>query len=390
MIAQTSPDMLFTEKGGVEITSSFITGSNSLNSNFAKSFYTGGLIDGSTIEDISNRQSEHNRFGAIFNYGINASIPVDTSGDYQISLSLQDNYFLSSSFTSGLFNLAFQGNRAYAGQTIHAGPSSLRSIRYQQLAVGLNIKQRAGFSISYLKGENLQMINVNRMDVTTHPLGYYLVANVKAEQYSSDTSASPGIDNWTGNGFAANIFFKHQFSSNKENFLLLSVSNVGAIWWNNKTMYRSTDTTLTWEGFSLNNLFNPSDSMIFSATPDSVLDELTSSKSATYKMNMPGWFSLRYQLPLNQKNFLMAGMDFLMDKNYSPYAGLKYTRRISSGFRASLQAGTGGFGKFYLGTGAEIKVKKYYAVIDIPGILGLVSQQRSSDLAVHLKIGKTF
>lgn len=364
--------------------------SSSLTGTFLQGFLNGRKITTKDKENILSRSSDKNRIGFEINNHLFASwrgikIFKKELTNSAFFIKVSDRQFLNASFSKDFVALGLNGNKQFAGKSADLGDFNLNFLRFQQYQAGWMIegKRRTyGIGISYINGEQQLNIKSNRTLIKTSALGDELFLDMNLTANQSDTSHRKlGAHNASGTSVDLNfsqnfsVKFKNESISGK---VKLSITDIGFIGWNNHSIRYNIDTTYSYRGTRVDDLFNLGDSVLSFVTPDSIYKDLT---NKTYKDNhntsLPVNFNLAVELANNDWQITLGG-NHRMNANYVPYFYARPLHKFSQHVHAGGTIGYGGYGTFNFGFEGHFTFKYIQIGIGTRHIEGLVLPNSSA------------
>jgi len=345
------------QRKSIATSASFFYGSNSINIEMVNKFIYGGKIENELKDKVSDNLKNNNNVGADLNISVLAEIPFDTLFNYpNISLvfGLENVEHFDANFTEDLFNFAFYGNKRFAGKTIDIGGTSFNSFKYQKLDFGfIHYNKKAGKMLkegvvmALIKAEESLAITVPTGSIFTEEFGRAIDLELNYQYNASDT-ANKGFFATNGVGISTKMFTEHLFNNGDK--LHVEVADVGFIYWNNNSIEKGTDSTYTYEGVVVDDIFNMSDTLLSRISEDSLTNSLTTSnKNQDYSVALPISFNVNYTKYFSNKLKINAGVYYKMLSNYFPqfYTNTYYS--FNELLVARLHLSYGGYGQFNTG-----------------------------------------
>lgn len=317
--------------------------------------------------------------------------PVMYSVDYSFG------GYNSAWFTDELFNTAFYGNAFYAGET--ADFSGTRSYNFQYDRIGFSAQKevkgerenwQAGLKLSLMSIHSALRLNMEHATLFTEENGEYLDASYRFEYAVSDTS-NHGAFQIDGIGPVIDVMTSW---SNKSERTRISVfiNNLGMIFWNNKTLTYSADSSIRYEGIQAVNLLTPDDSSLFQYNVDSLL-KYTGTAVSTGGTSFPPLLSfataVNYRLSLNL--MLQAGISYRPYPDLLPLIYVKPMWKVGRGVEAGAIASYGGASRYGLGFDLRAKVFEHiFMEAASENILGVFIPKQTTSASLFLRASYQF
>lgn len=351
------------------IISDYDLNSNAITNTFSKKFYTGGYINNDLKNTVLNRVKNNNRIGGNINNGIYAAFKLN-SFDYKnvsVFFSIRDRAHFDAAFSKDLYKIGFYGNSQYVGKTANIGNFDLNLIRYQQIQVGifstdLDSAARWGIGVSFIKGEQYLNVTAKKAELFTSMDGQFINLNTELSAAKSDTSKK-GIAAFNGSGASVDLFFEAPLQTRLgPSKITASVSDVGAIRFNEQTLSMSQDTIFNYSGFKINNIFDLRDSTIGSRAKDSIVNSIAPFKKHAYSVTLPAILNFSFETKFTKWFRLTEGIRYVFNANYKLQYYLTGNFHVNSKLILSPTFAYGGYGIFNYGFNVSAKLGKSFVI----------------------------
>jgi hypothetical protein len=356
-------------KRSINLGAEYEINSDFLANDFINRFYRGGYIDKSMKDRQLARLSGVNVIGGLVNTHLTAFFGKDSSR-YRFLIGVNHRQFFNASITDDTYKLGFYGNKQFQiqGEPANLGQSQVNNITFQEYKLGFIIdgvdtsKAIMGMALSYLQGQNFVRLRTNNSQLNTAPDASSISLTTNAELSLSDTAAKKWTD-YTGGGMSAEFFALTPYTSKlgKSKFFL-SVSNLGFIRWSDKSLNYKTDSTFTFSGVSIDNVFDLRDSTLNAIALDSIINNSTSLTRTRTSTNLPVTFLIIHKIRFNKLYELTTGFRHLFNANYKPYLFIENGFYICKAVSTTAHIGYGGYGKLSGGIGVNINIKDHFLV----------------------------
>jgi hypothetical protein len=396
VFADEFPDSSRTRIG---ITGDYGINSNALTGEFVSAFYKGGFIDKGMKDRVLDRAHNLNVIGADLNYGIYVGFRPDSifhKKDVSLFFSVRDRAHFDAQFSRDLYKVGFYGNAAFAGKTADFNQFSLNVLRYQQLQIGVfsskyDSAARWGIAVSLLKGEQYLSVFCDKAELYTSEDGQYIDFNTNMQVVQSD-SAHKGIGAFNGIGASVDIYFEAPFKTRfGDSKLRVSVADIGAIRFNDNTLYLNQDSLFHYSGYHVNSIYDLQDSTFANNSQDSIVSAIAPFRKQTYSATLPSILNLTYETQFS-KHFLMTeGIRYVFNGNYHLLMYLRGNFMINPKFHVSGTFGYGGYGKFNYGIGLFANLGKGFVVYaGSNNIEGFIAPKKVCGQGAYLSLVKNF
>jgi hypothetical protein len=395
--AQFNNDFLYYEKYGTSINlhAEYELNSTAIQNDLINKFIYGGNIDSATKAHSQKRVKALNRIGG--NYFAGATVffgPKDSK--YRFIAGLKQVELLNATFSDDVFNLGFYGNKMFEGKTANIGNTNINHFKYQEIKLGLiwdNIDTTAkiGFSLSYLKGQSLLQINTGAASIYTAADASQIDFNMHGSSViMSDTGKGKNtLANFNGNGISAEFFASMPYTSKLgPSKFFVSVNNLGFIKWNQNTVNYTADTSYSFKGVVVNNVFQLNDASVKNLTKDSLVKHLTKNGKQTVSTNLPMSLFILHTINFTKLFALNTGFRYFFNGNYKPYLYAEGQFAIHKNFTVTAHIGYGGYGKLSGGVNFEYKIKTFFIRLGSNAIQGYLLPKQSLGQGLFFSLSK--
>ncbi len=367
-------------KRSVNLKGEYELNSNAITNHIFNSFLYGGYIDNPSKSKTYNRLTGFNRAGGHSNINLSAFFGKAQSNITYVIGIKQQNLF-NTGFSPDLIKLLFSGNKQYEGGTANMSNSSIQYFSFQELKFGVissgidTNKAHMGLCVSYLRGQDLILLQTNNTSLYTAPNALSLSLNTNATLSLNSAKNNQSC----GNGASVEFFAELPYASKLGNSLFfLSVNNLGFIRWNNQTANYSTDSIYHFSGIHIENLFNVKDSTFKEIKWDSVLKKETNYSRNIVSTNLPTSLYMEHRIMFSKWYSLTNGFRYLFHANYKPYIFIENTFNFSDKFQCALHVGYGGYGRMNYGISANMKLSNaFYLRAGSNSLQGFISPKNS-------------
>lgn len=386
-------------KTRVGITGDFDVNSTSLTAAFISKFYKGGFIDTDLKNNVLERTKNTNTIGANLNYGAYVGIKLDSlfhKENISLFFSLRDRAHFDASFSKDFYKVGFYGNADYAGKTADFNNFSMNLLRYQQLQIGLFSSQydsaaRWGIAVSILKGEQYASVFASKAELFTSEDGQYIDFNTNMQVAQSDT-AKKGIGAFNGIGASVDIYFEAPFKTKYgDSKLRVSVADIGAIRFNDQTLYLNQDSLFHYTGFQVNSIYDLQDSTFASTSQDNIINAIAPFKKQSLSITLPSTLNLTYETQFSKRFQLTEGIRYVFNGNYHLLMYIKANYSVKPNLMVSGTFGYGGYGKFNYGVGVFANLGNGFIVYAGSNNLeGFIAPKKTCGQSAYISLVKNF
>jgi hypothetical protein len=304
-------------------------------------------IDSQTKQWMFNALKNKNTLGFDLNENISYIVFPDTlAGTTNLGIFAGfGNYFhIDMNVTDDLLKLFFGGNTQFKGKTAILDNSSLNLISYQQLQLGIvtkfgdgKIKHTFGIAIGINKGIQNASVNIDRGKLFTEKNAEYIDLNAEYDFHRSDTS---GNSTFKGIGSSLNLYYS--FTTEKNDRFDFSATDLGFIRWNKNSQQFSKDTSIHFEGVSIDDPLNIEGNIFGDSNPDSLANTFTNADTTkAYFMLTPACFRISYTHVLSKTFRIEGSITKKLYVHYDPLFMIRVSHLCGSKniFSASLSYG---------------------------------------------------
>lgn len=380
---------------GVSVNLDFDAGSNGMNSKIINNLILGGYVDSATKAQSSKFLKAKNNFGLNINYDVSAFIKGNSKFDFLIGVKSQE--VLNSTYTRDFFNLMFNGNAAYRGKTADLSNCSVNSYKFQEIKFGAIMHKfdsvaKIGVSVSFLKGEQLFFIQtLDNTNLYTAMDGSMLKLNSNFNMALSDTN-NKKLTSFNGIGASADIFFETPYKSKlgKRSVLTVNANNIGFIHWNNNSVKYNGDSSLTFSGYSVKNIFDLKDSTLSRINKDSVVRTLTNAHKGSFNVNIPTNLVIINKIYWGKEKLSTSfGFRYIFNANYEPYYFIEPDYRYKNCI-FGLHTGYGGYVRLNVGASFTYVNKFWFFRIGTNSLQGFIIPQYATGQGLFFSFARRF
>lgn len=382
-------------KRSVSVNLDFDAGSNGMSTRLINKLMWGGYIDNDLKKESSKLLRQSNNFGINLNYGVSAFIKGNSKFDFLIGMKNQEIF--NATYTKDFFNLMFYGNDAYRGATANLGNCNISALRFQEVKFGAIMHKvdsvaKIGVSLSFIKGEQLFYLKTNKnSNLYTAVDGSELVFNSNFNLAISDTN-NKNLTTFNGVGASADIFFETPYKSKvgKRSVLVVNANNIGFVHWQNNSVQYSSDSTLRFSGYTVNNILDLKDSTLNRINRDSLLRSLTNAHREDFNTNIPTNLVIINKIYFGSEKFcLQTGFRFVFNANYKPYVFIEPEYKVKN-VTFGLHTGYGGYVRLNVGASVTWNCKHWFLRVGSNSLQGYVVPKSTAGQGLFFSLAKKF
>jgi hypothetical protein len=383
-------------KRSVSVNLDFDAGSNGISSSLSNKLIWGGYVDESIKEESSKHLKQLNNFGINLNYDVSTFIKGNNKFDFLIGFKNQE--VLNASYTKDFFNLMFYGNSKYKGQTADLSNCNINALRFQEVKFGAILHRvdsvgKIGVSLSFLKGEQLFYLKTNKnSNLYTAIDGSELVFNSNFNLAISDTN-NKKLAGFNGIGASADIFFETSYKSKigKRSVLIANANNIGFLHWLNNSVQYSSDSSIRFSGYNINNILDLKDSTLNRITKDTLLNGLANARRENFNTNIPTNLVIINKIYFGKDELvcMQTGFRYIFNANYTPYFFLEPEYKYKN-VTFGLHTGYGGYVRLNVGANITWNSKNWFLRLGSHSLQGYVFPKSSSGQGLFFSFAKKF
>ena len=323
------------------------------------------LLDGNHVSErdvdrMQSRTSPYNNIGYNFDLDAYASFRPDSLFNREMKnhtfyFRLADRQLINAQFSDDFVDFTLMGNRNFAGSEANFDQFNLEISRFQQIQIGafhhFESGNVVGASIGFLNGEQNQLIDSDFFRVQTEIDGNSLSASSLLTIQQTDTNNTGFLSN-NGAGASIDLYFQKMLSSSdgSSRKLTFELQDLGFIRWNANSINYQIDTTYTFEGVFIEDIFNLNDSALSASNPDSLIDDFLGDGSpGAYTYWLPARLMVNYSVHKANGTFYRFGGIYRFQANMLPYIYGQYGKQLKPNLSLAGTLGLGGYGMINLG-----------------------------------------
>lgn len=393
--AQYNSDFLHYDRLGrsVMLNLNYEAGSNGVSGALGNRLIWGGFISDETKNETGKLLRGRNNFGVMLDYGVSGFFKGSKRFDYIAGIKNQE--VLNTSFTDDFFNLMFRGNGYFKDDTANLSNSVVNALRFQEVKFGIMMHHvdtlgKIGVSVSFLKGEQLFFIRTGeRSSLYTSPLADEIVFQSNFSMALSDTN-NRGLMSFNGVGASADIFFETPYkgSLGKRSVLTVNANNIGFIHWYDQSVQYSSDSTLSFTGFSVGNIAQLRDSSLSKINRDTLLRELANARRGSFNVNIPTNLLIVNKIYFGaaERTAFAFGFRHVFNANYKGYIFIEPEHRFGM-VTAGVHIGYGGYTRLNVGASFTVDKGPLYLRLGSHALQGFFFPRSVFSQGVYFSLG---
>ncbi len=383
----------------IGLAADFSVNATAITATFLSKFYQGGYIDSNLKGKVLARTKNKNLLGADVNYGTYVGLKLDSifhMKEVNLFFSLRDRTHMDALYSKDFYAVGFYGNASYAGRVADFNNFNLNFIRYQQFQIGLfssqhNNAPRFAIAVSILKGEQYLSILARKAELFTAEDGQYIDFNTSMQVAQSNIN-NKGIRAFNGLGASVDIYFEGPFKTRfGDAKIKLSVSDIGSIKFNNRSLYVTQDSLFHYTGFYINSIYDLQNSAFATTSRDTITNNIAPFKKKSFAVTLPSTLNISHETQLYKNMQLIEGISYVFNSNYRLLVYLKSNFMITNKITISTTFGHGGYGGFAVGLAAVANFGNGFTIYaGSNNIEGFIAPQKTAGMAGHVSLIKRF
>jgi hypothetical protein len=383
----------------LNIRGNYFFGSDAITNEFASHYYLGKFIDDDLKNNVSKNLSPMNHFGGQALWDVSLTFHPDTGNNkVEAYIAYRSRFHSSSGFPKDFFEIFFRGNKMFAGETADLSNFSFQQFSYKQFVVGIgnefsisgNAKLYVGANLAINRGNSFLDVTTKEATLYTAEDGEFIYADLHAS-IQTDDSSEQHPSNLDGSGYSGDFYIEYE---TEKSLLSFSVENYGSIQWNKWSTTVNLDSSFTFEGIEVRDLFDIEDSVkIRGANLDSMFYQnyVHDRKEERVTTMLPMKISGFYRLYINPNIAATVGMDVLLHTNASNryYAEVAYKMNRTN--QLGITVATGGYTTFHMGLGivhwfpwnVKVEVGSHY-------LYPMITYKSGKSQGAYLSLSKSF
>jgi len=377
---------------------SFETNSNAVNAEMIRFFLKGRYI----TDDMKNRSFKrlqpNNRLGLDVAGEVSFFHKPDSGfgKNWSYGITVGQRMLFGGEFSKDAYKLGFYGNAPYAGTTLDFSGLKSRFLNYQYITLGF-VKEfegtkwhkAFGFGVSAVNANQFFELNVPRGNLYTEAQGLELQLDGSYQLRQNDASKNKFFH---PNGFGLAGTLEFRATDRKRHMITVRAANFGFLRFNRFSSSRSLDTSLTFNGLQIDNVFDIN-GQFFNNAVDSLGSRLAGTqKNGALLMAMPADFEVSYTYAiLPQKFFIGASADYKYYPGYFPRFAVRLSGIPDPMVSVSGMVSYGGWGGFNAGVDLGFHLTHgWHFTLGTQTLQGIVAERISSGLSGRAGLTKRF
>jgi len=361
--------------------------SNSLLNELPVALWRGAYLDRALRGRSRDAMRGRNSVGYLIDARISYIGPVQERWRPEVSVAHHEH--MGVRFPADLFNLTFFGNAGYAERRADIGPTAFTRIRYQTIGMGARHARQSHYArIDLVMGQSHDAADIRWADLYTGADGRVLRANVSGDYLRSDT-ANSAIGTLNGLGLSFSGRWQLPIARDSRGLLIeLEAQDLGFCSWGRGSQRLSRDTTLVFEGLTVENILELDQVLL---SEERILDTLgIRFSSSSYTTWLPFRLSARMRGKLSERWKGSVTVDQRNLPGYVPQLAFAADHALGAHTDAGLTLSMGGFGGLRLGASATHVIKERWLLMLATPHLPAFFTQRTRGAGVAFQLAYAF
>ncbi|MBK8848049.1 MAG: hypothetical protein IPO27_16550 [Bacteroidetes bacterium] len=338
----------------------YYSAGNAITNKFAKAYLQNEFIDSTLKAEVVKNQNDNNMIG--FHNEVDFYYCQKKSKIGWIA-GLRFVSHAGGNFTDDLFNLYFNGNSPYKGDTLSLENFVFNYTTYQTIYGGVIFEKnretnfwRLAVMPQYVKGQRLNNIT-NTGSLYTAPDISYINLDMDLKGYSSD-SIKKKLDAFNGHG--AGLSFNFQFGKPNNYTVTVFATDAGFVKWNNNTYSLQIDTSYYYDGIEIQNLLD-SISLQVNGTENYKSSLINYRNQKGYTTMMPARIGMSIdKWLLSEKLVAGIGFHYIADQVFTPQVHLRVSYHFNNNFSLAVAGYKGGYKPYNIDLSANYQVRNWF------------------------------
>ncbi len=276
-------------------------------------------------------------------------------------------------YSKDIFGLVFNGNQNYLGSKIDISGSHFSFSTFQKIGFGIiDKKSKSSISLNYINASDFQGAFIQKGTMDINADGTVVKLEAKGSYRSSQGS---NFNKGIGVGLDIDYRFMIIRSGDKNSTFQLIAKNIGFVNYTAGLKTYQMDSTLSFEGFKLNQLYG--EQSIFNDSI-SYIDSLHIEQSIEKKvLFLPGFlqFGKIINEDFNSKWNYFYGIRLYPTLAYTPMIYIGGQWKPNAKMEIGSQASVGGFSRFRMGLYSNFNISNWAIGIGSQDIIGMISNK---------------
>lgn len=376
----------------------FETNSNAVNADMIRFFLNGRYIDSGMKDRSLKRMKANNRLG--MDLGVEVSYfhkPDSGFGkNWSYGITIGQKLLFGGEFSRDAYQLGFYGNAPFAGSTLDFSGLKSRYLNYQYVTLGFVKEFEApkwhkavGFGLTGVNANQFFDMSVPRGSLYTEELGQELVLDGAYSIRQNDASKNRFFYP-NGFGLAGSIEFR--MTDRKRHMFTAKASNIGFIRFNSFSASRSLDTSFTFTGLNVMDVYDLNGNFFNNAVDSISRGLLGKEQKGAEFISMPADFEIGYTYTAIPKKFFVGTtIDYKLFPGYFPRFGVRLTGMPDPMVTVNGTLGYGGWGGFNVGLDLGFHLTHgWHFTLGTHSIQGIVAERFTSGLSGRAGLTKRF
>ena len=346
--------------------STYFLGSPTVDNTFIDNYFSGANLGEYIKKTTFNNLTPTNVFGAHNNFKLTCTIPAIGGGStVAYYFAVENKNIIDLKFNDNLFKLFFDGNKQFAGDTLHFKDNYMTYTGFSQIKGGI-VKQFSSGKIKHTFlavlslniGSSQNTIRINNARFYTDPEGALLDTDLDLIYQGVKNNSSSKIKIF--NGLGAGIDFYYNLKSDKGNNLSIAFTDIGFVrWFKQYSNVLKKDTAFIFDGIEIKDILDAGASTK-DLNKDSISKKISNMlDNKSYTSFLPLTMQLYYYREISKKLEIGAGMKYVFNAAFRPYYFIDTKIYLLQHLMVSPTLSFGGYSGFNIGLDLGLNYKQY-------------------------------
>ncbi len=373
--------------------STYFLGSPSIDNTFIDNYFNGAYLGEYMKKTTFNNLTTTNVFGAHNNFKLSLTLPALGGGStVAYYFGIENKNIVDLKFNNNLFKMFFNGNKQFAGDTLHIKDNFMSFTGFSQLKGGI-VKQIKGKKVQHTflgvlslnVGTAQNNIHINNARFYTDPEGALLDAdlNMIYQGVKNNSPAKVKIVNGLGTG----IDFCYNLKSNKGNNFTIAFTDIGFIrWFKQYSSVIKKDTAIKFEGIEIKDILDIGASTK-DLNKDSIQKKITDMiVKKPYTSYLPMTMQLYYYREISKVFEVGAGLKYIFNTAFRPYYFVDAKLYLLQHLMISPTISFGGYSGFNIGVDLGLNIKQFNLYVGSDYLTPYLDNEKYRGKGYYLKI----
>jgi len=346
--------------------STYFMGSPTVDNSFIDNYFNGAYLGEYMKNTTFNNLTPTNIFGAHDNFKLSFTMPVIGGGStVAYYFAVENKNIVDLKFSDNLFKMIFDGNKQFAGDTLHIKDNFMTYTGFTQLKGGI-VKQISskGFQQTFLGILSLNIgtmqdnIHINNARFYTDAEGALLDTDLDMIYQSVKNKSVSKVK--IANGLGTGIDFYYNVKSDKGYNFSVAFTDIGFVrWFKQYSNVIKKDTAFIFDGIDIKDILNINASTN-ALSKDSIQKRITNmTENKAYTSYLPMTMQLYFYKEISKILEIGTGMKYVFNAAEKPYYFVDAKYYIFQHLMISPTLSFGGYSGLNAGLDLGLNIRQY-------------------------------